>query len=229
MPDKDDKQPQPDNVIRFPVDAVKRFGFKRADNQAATRTDKMELEGQLALFGSDAGDADTIETGESPGVVVPLPLQMSPFEEALLLDDSGDERAENIYLKAIENDDRAADAWCNLGVLRSVDGDHDTAFDCFAQSIAMDPHHSESHYNIANLYFEIGDLRVARTHYEIALDTYPEFSNAWFNYGLVTALAEEYQTAHAALTRYKELTPDADADGIADEILGYIQTAINLT
>ena len=47
MPDKDDKHPQPDNVIRFPVEAVKRFGFKRADHKADTRTDKMELEGQL--------------------------------------------------------------------------------------------------------------------------------------------------------------------------------------
>ena len=225
MPDKDEKHPQPDNVIRFPVEAVKRFGFKRADHKGNTHTDTMELEGQLTLF---VGDSEADEPRDS-GVVVRLPLQMSPFEEALLLDDNGDDRAEGIYLKAIENDDRAADAWCNLGVLRSIDGDHDTAFDCFAQSIAMDPHHSESHYNIANLYFEIGDLRVARTHYEIALDTYPDFSNAWFNYGLVTALSEEYQTAHDALSRYKELTPDADADGIADEILGYIRTAISLT
>lgn len=224
MPDNDEKHPQPDNVIRFPVEAVTRFGFTRAD-KAPTRTDKMELEGQLTLF---MGDPDTDHTREA-GVVVPLPLQMSPFEEALMLDDKGDERAEDIYIKAIENDDRAADAWCNLGVLRSLDGDYDTAFDCFAQSIAMDPHHSESHYNIANLYFEIGDLRVARTHYEIALDTYPDFSNAWFNYGLVTALSEDYQTAFAALNRYKELTPEADHDGIADELLGYIQTAIHLT
>lgn len=225
MTDNDDKHPQPDNVIRFPVEAVKRFGFKRADHKTDTRTDKMELEGQLSLF-VGAPEADD---APDEAVVVPLPLQLSPFEEALLLDNSGDDRAENIYLKAIENDDRAADAWCNLGVLRSIAGDHDTAFDCFAQSIAMDPHHSESHYNIANLYFEIGDLRVARTHYEIALDTYPDFSNAWFNYGLVTALSEEYQTAFDALTRYKELTPEADTDGIADELLGYIQTAINLT
>lgn len=223
MSDKHDQNPPPDNVIRFPVEAVSRFGFKRADKRKGSRVARMEREGQLTLF--KEGPEDEPETC----TVVPFPLQMTPFEEALMLDEMGDERAAEFYLNAIEDGDHPADAWCNLGVLRSVSGDMETAFDCFAQSVAMDPHHAESHYNIANLYFEMGDLRVARTHYEIALDTSPEFANAWFNYGLVTALAEDYETAFDALTRYKALTPGADAEGIADEILGYIRTAINLT
>lgn len=222
MSNQDDQHPR-DNVIRFPVEAVSRFGFKRAEKRRGSRLEKMELEGQMTLF------AEGAESEPEPCTVVPFPLQMSPFEEALMLDEMGDARAAEVYVSAIENGDHPADAWCNLGVLRSVGGDMETAFDCFAQSVATDPHHAESHYNIANLYFEMGDLRVARTHYEIALDTSPEFANAWFNYGLVTALAEDYQTAFDALTRYKALTPGADSEGVADEILGYIRTAINLS
>jgi tetratricopeptide (TPR) repeat protein len=151
-----------DNVIRFPVEAVTRFGYKRAEKRGANRSEKMELEGQMTLFEGE-------ESRPAPGKVVPLPLQMSPFEEALLLDEQGDDRAEEIYVKAIEDGDRIQDAWCNLGVLKTIEGDLDSAFDCFAQSLAIAPRHAESHYNIANLYFEIGDLRLARTHYEIAL------------------------------------------------------------
>jgi len=222
MSNRDDNHPPRNNVIRFPVEAVSRFGFKRAEKRRGSRIEKMELEGQMTLF-SKAG-----ENASESCTVVPFPLQMSPFEEALMLDELGDERAAEVYVNAIEDGDHPADAWCNLGVLRSVGGDMETAFDCFAQSVATDPHHAESHYNLANLYFEMSDLRLARTHYEIALDTSPEFTNAWFNYGLVTALAEDYQTAFDALTRYKALTPGAD-EGVADEILGYIRTAINLS
>ncbi len=211
-----------DNVIRFPVEAVSRFGYQRAEMRGTNRSEKMEIEGQMTLFEGE-------ESRPATGKVVPLPLQMSPFDEALMLDERGDNRAEEIYVKAIEDGDRMQDAWCNLGVLKTIEGGLDGAFDCFAQSLAIAPRHAESHYNIANLYFEIGDLRLARTHYKIALDVDREFVNAWFNYGLVTALVEEYETAFDALTRYKQLAPGAVGEKVADELLGYIRTAINLS
>lgn len=216
------------NIIRFPVEAVTRFGFKRAKQAQPrpTRAGQMEDEGQMRLFGVGA-DADG-PSGSGLGQVVPLPLQMSPFEEALLLDGQGDSRAEEIYLKAIEKDDCAADAWCNLGVLKSIDGDIARAFECFANSLAADPRHAESHYNIGNMYFEVGDLRLARTHYEIALDINPTFASAHFNHGLVTALAEDYPAAYSSLARYKELSTGEDV-AIADELMGYIKSAIRLS
>ena len=215
----DDNEKKLDNVIRFPVEAVSRLGLQRAAKRG--KKAKMESEGQLNMFERSGPDT-------SLGEVVALPQQMSPFEEALILDDQGDERAEEVYLQAIRTGDYVADAWCNLGVLRSHGGDLDSAFDCFAQSLANDPQHAESHYNIGNLYFEIGDLRVARTHYEMAAELQPEFASVHFNLGLVTALAEDYRAAFDALTCYKTLAPDADV-AIADELLGYIQRAIQLS
>ncbi len=218
---KPDDSNQLDNVIRFPVEAVTRLGFQRAE-RGNNRAEKMEGEGQMTLFEESPPPPE-------PGKVVPLPLQLSPFEEALMLDEQGDERAEDLYTRGIEEEDRVADAWCNLGVLRSIEGDLDSAFDCFAQSLAEAPRHARCHFNLAKLYFEIGDLSVARAHYEIALDVDNDFINAWFNYGLVTALAEDYRTAHDALTRYKQLAPGAESENIANEILGYIETAIHLS
>ena len=216
------QQRHPSNVIRFPVEAVSKRGFKRAappDKAPRTRGARMEREGQMNLF----------EAPPPPqlGEVVPLPLQMSPFEEALLLDEQGDAQAVEAYLNAIEEEDCEADAWCNLGVIRSTAGDLETAFDCFASSLAAEPRHAEPHYNIGNLYFEMGDYKLARTHYELAIDINPEFPSAFFNLGLVTALTEDYAAARVALLRYKALTP-VDSDKVADELLGYITSAIHL-
>jgi tetratricopeptide (TPR) repeat protein len=223
MATRDDK---PSNIIRFPVEAVSRFGFKRAETarRSDDRAVQMEEEGQMNLFGlPDAPGAG----GGRLGDVVPLPLQMSPFEAALLLDDHNDPRAEDMYRRAVDEGDFTADAWCNLGVLKSIKRDLDQAFECFAQSLACDPRHAESHYNIGNLYFEFGDLKLARLHYEKAIECDPALASAYFNLGLVTALSEDYQVAFDSLTHYKLIAPEDSA--VADDLLRYLKTAINLS
>ena len=47
----------------------------------------MEREGQINMFESDDANDSPRELGQ----VVPLPLRLSTFEEALLLDESGDD------------------------------------------------------------------------------------------------------------------------------------------
>ncbi len=215
------------NVIRFPVEAVSRFGFKRADtSRKARRTTRMEAEGQMNMFQFPAEAPVTPEA--RLGDVVPMPMQTGLFETALLLDERNDPRAEDMYRRAIDESDFAADAWCNLGVLKSIGRDLDAAFDCFAQSLSIDPRHSESHYNIGNLYFEFGDLKLARMHYEKAIECDPELASAYFNLGLVTALTEDYRTAYDSLAHYKRIAPTEDMS-VADELMRYLQTAIRLS
>ena len=210
------------NVIRFPVEAVSRFGFKRAEVRGG-RVVRMEEEGQMNLFNPNARGG-----GARMGAVVPMPMQMGAFEAALVLDDANDPRAEAMYKRAIEEGDYASDAWCNLGVLKSVARLLDEAFQCFAQSLALDPRHAESHYNIGNLYFEYDDLKLARMHYEKAIECDPALASAYFNLGLVTALTEDYRVAYDSLLHYKNLAPNEDVS-VADELLRYLQTAIRLS
>jgi tetratricopeptide (TPR) repeat protein len=213
----------PNNVIRFPVEAVTKLGHRRVrpgGKRRGARTTRMETEGQLNMF---EGPADP-----SLGEVVPLPLQRGPFEEALVLDERDDPRAEDLYRRAIEEDDCAADAWCNLGVLMSHQGHLDDSFDCFTRSLTCDTRHSESHYNIGNLYFDMGDMRLARAHYEIAAEIDPGFPNVHFNLGLVTALGEDYSAAYRAFSRYRDLAPPHEAR-IATDLLASIRTAMNLS
>ncbi len=213
------------NVIRFPVEAVSRAGFERSHVSQDEPSSRMEAEGQMNLF------RDGANAGEAParmGAVVPIPLHISPFEAAILLDDNDDPRAEDAYRRAIAENDFIPDAWCNLGVLKSIKRDLDAAFECFAQSLAADPRHAESHYNIGNLYFEFGDLKLARMHYEKAIECDGDLASAYFNLGLVTALSEDYQKAYDSLAHYKNIAPPEDI-GVADDLMRYLRSAINLS
>lgn len=198
-------------IIRFPVEGVRRFGFKRAKRR--TRA-KAEQEGQLNLF-----------EPRQRGDVLPLPTGIGPFEEALLLDERGARGAADAYRKAIEENDFVADAYCNLGIMQSRDGDTTDAFDSFTKSLAYEPRHFESHYNMANLYLEQGDLRLARTHYEIAATIAPDFPNVYFNLGLVHAMNEDFSAAIETLTTYRDLAGDDDAH-MADDLLSTIRRSI---
>jgi len=144
------------------------------------------------------------------GKVLRLPTNISPFEEALLLDECGDSRAEKAYRRAISEGDLAADAYCNLGIIESKAGRITKAFDCFTKSLEHNPRHFESHYNLGNLYFEVDNLRLARMHYELAAEINPSFPNLYFNLGLVLALMEEPKSAVDALVKYQRLTPSEE-------------------
>ena len=81
-----------------------------------------------------------------------------------------------------------------------------------------DPRHFESHFNLANLYFECGDLRLARLHYEFAAEIEPNFPNLYFNLGLVHAVNGEIEEAIAALRKAKEKAPEEENSKV-DEFL----------
>ena len=172
-----------------------------------------ELRGQLNLFPAPAGQ------------LIQLPLRLSPFEEALIQHERGDSRAPESYLKAIRAGDYVADAYCNLGVWEFDAGKPARAFDCLTRSLRHDPRHFESHFNLANLYLETEETRLARLHYELAAELEPSFANVQFNLGLALAMSGDLELAVAALNRYRELAPQGEA-GKADELLASLEKAL---
>lgn len=181
-------------IIQFSANpAPEKFGLQRARTK---KTKEGRKPGQLNLF---AG-----------GKVVRL-NQLSEFEEALLIDDQGDKKmARAHYLKAIEKDDCVADAYCNLGILESQDGNYAKAIDCFTLCLKHEPRHYEAHYNLANLYAEVGNYKLAKVHYSISVEIEPTFCNCYFNLGLTLAMNREYKEAVVVLTKYRQLTPCED-------------------
>lgn len=172
-----------------------------------------ELRGQLNLF------------PEPEGRLIRLPRRLSPFEEALLLDEHCDSRAPDAYRKAIGEGDSVADAFCNLGILEFQAGNVAAAFDQFTKSLQHDPRHFESHFNLASLYFDQEDLRLARLHYELAAEIEPNFPDIFFNLGLVHALSGDFRAAVDALEKARDLATEEESAKVI-ELLVSLQKAL---
>ncbi len=180
-------------IIQFPLNPTpEKFGLQRA----RVKKEKGGKPAQLDLF--------------SGGKVVKL-NRLSVFEEALLLDEHGDtEKARKYYQKAIDEDDCAPDAYCNLGIIESQEGNYPKAIDCFTLCLKANPRHSEAHYNLANLYAEVGNHALAKVHYAIAIELEPDFPNSYYNLGLTLAVNKEYKEAVDYLRKYRDLTPSEE-------------------
>jgi len=195
-------------VLQFPVQASK-LGYKRVKKRAHPA----ESQDQLHLFSPPTAQ------------ILDFAPDLSRFEQALLFDERGDAKASELYAKAIAENDCVADAYCNLGIIESQKGNNAKAFDCFTTSLKHDPRHSESHYNLGNLYFDENDLRCALIHYEMAVAVAPSFPNVYFNLGLVQALNNELEAAVNSLSRYQELVPE-DEGRIAEELLHILKKSL---
>lgn len=179
-------------VVKFPHPAPEKFGFKPVRKGRQGQSVKTK---QLNLF---AG-----------GRVVKMG-SLSAFEEALILDERNEPMAKELYLKAITENDCVADAYCNLGILESKTNRYSKAIDYFTLSLKSDPRHYEAHYNLANLFAEVGNLPLAKVHYEMAIGLEPDFPNSHFNLGLTLAMMGDSKKAVEELYAYKKLSDKDD-------------------
>jgi len=204
-----------DGEIRFDLSAL--AVFRRIRDQRSRgrsmRQIEAELHGQLRLF------------PEQEGKLIELPRKFSLFEQALALHEQGNSEAAQVYLKATLEEDHAADAFCNLGILEFEAGKATSAFDRFTQALRLDPRHFEAHFNLAHLYFESGELRLAKLHYEIAAEIEPGFADLYFNLGLVHAISGELKSAVQALHHARELSAEDEGTRV-DDLLSSVEGAL---
>ncbi|HEY5895796.1 MAG TPA: tetratricopeptide repeat protein [Chthoniobacterales bacterium] len=196
-------------ILKFPVQATK-LGYKRVKR----RLKAVESPDQLTLFPEPMTRIlDFAAAG------------LSCFEQALLLDERADAKAAELYRKAIEEQDCVADAYCNLGIIESRKGNTTKAFDCFTTSLKHNPRHSEAHYNLGNLYFDVNDFHLAQIHYEMAAEVEATFANVYFNLALVQAINNDFAAAANALGKYQALVPAEEARH-ADELLRSLKKSL---
>jgi tetratricopeptide (TPR) repeat protein len=195
-------------IIKFPAQTSK-LGYKRVRKRAQ----QPEGHDQLDLFPAPKAQILDFAAG------------LSRFEQALLFDERGDAKAAELYAKAIEDQDCVADAYCNLGIIESQKGNTARAFDCFTTALKHDPRHSEAHYNLGNLYFDVNDFRLAQIHYEMAGEVDPAFANVYFNLALVQVINNDLVAAIAALTKYQHLV-SRDEGRNAEELLHNLKKSL---
>ncbi|HNT50611.1 MAG TPA: tetratricopeptide repeat protein [Cyclobacteriaceae bacterium] len=195
-------------IIQFPVPNPEKFGFKPVRKKKPDT--ETNTHGQLHLF----GEARVINLNK-----------LTAFEEALLLDEQGDNRAGQQYQKAIEAGDSVADAYCNLGIIESGKKQYTKAVDCFTKSLKADPRHFEAHYNLANVYAEIGNLALAKIHYAISIEIEPSFPNSYFNLGITLALNNEINEAIKHLLTYRNLSGEDQSQ--AEDLIASLMRSLH--
>src|SRR5688500_1274372 len=108
-------------ILKFPGDAT-RLGYSRVRKR-----------------GNRPGDPNQLDLFlPPPARISNFAAASSPFEQALLCDERGEVRAADLYIKAIDENDCVADAFCNLGIIESKKGNTARAFDCFTSSLKHD-------------------------------------------------------------------------------------------
>jgi Flp pilus assembly protein TadD len=182
-------------ILKLPVQASKP-GYRRA-RRCAKAADNPN---QLNLF--PPAQAQILEF---------TPPGLSLFEQALLSDERGDQRAADLYAQAIDHQDCVADSFCNLGIIECQNGNSIKAFDCFTISLKHNPRHTEAHYNLANLYFDQDDFRLAQLHFAMAAELDPTFANAFFNLALAQAINNDPTAAAQTLAKYQDLVTTDEA------------------
>ena len=190
-------------VVKFPGPAPEKFGLQRVVKKEAKEKPK-STDPQLPLF---------------TGARVVKMNHLSSFEEAILQDQNDNlTSAKALYLKAIEEVDFVADAWCNLGIIESEEGNNTKAIDCFTKCLKAEPRHFEAHYNLANLYAEVGNYSLAKFHYGVSIEIEPTFPNSYYNLGLTLALNKEFDEALKLLYKYRALSTGEDLSS-TDELI----------
>lgn len=192
-------------IVRFPLNSSQKFGLHKAKNR---RKPNLEDFGQLNLF----------DTNQSDGKVVSIHKVENFFERALELDEQHNARAAYFYELAIKNDQSAADAYCNLGIIKAANSDHAGSVDCFTKCLEMNPRHVEAHYNLANVYTELGDIQLAKSHYQISIKLDPEFPDNYYNLSLVLVSLEQYDEAVDMVYQFIEKAPGSERNMAFDLI-----------
>jgi len=199
-------------VVKFVLKSTPIVALKRVKKRK--KVDPEDF-GQLNLF-----------TPKDKSKIVSMPSTLSPFEEALVLDEQGNMKAGELYYQAISAGECVADAYCNLGILEFKHGKKAEAIDCFTKSLKHDPRHFESHYNLANLYSEVENIELAKLHYEVASRILPDSASVYYNLGIVYALNNEFEKSVLNLTRYIGLV--SEKDGMeAKELLASLKESLD--
>ncbi len=195
-------------LIQHPSEGPHRkLGMRKVKRSPKQKKNRLEEHGQLNLFTDNSMTSQNKNNNNPTGKIVQFSTRKNPFEEALSLDEKGDERAVEFYKKAIEQEIEIADAWCNLGIIKAGSGKGIDAISCFTHALVADPRHMEAHYNLANMYLDAGNNELALTHYKLAHDINPEFTEVIFNMGLVYLNLKQYQQARESFLIYKQLVP----------------------
>ncbi len=136
------------------------------------------------------------------------------LDKAILLHEQDNPTARDMYRMAIEQGDRPAEAWCRLGQLESGSGWKQRALHCYLQAIRIKPRCFDAHYHLGNFYYDVGEIRQARVHYEIACDINPQHPELTRQRAMLFLMEQRFGEAILLLRRYADTADVGTRDGV---------------
>jgi len=116
--------------------------------------------------------------------------------------------AEGFYRQAIERDPGLADAWNELGNLRTQEGRYDEAMSCYGAAVTREPNHGKAWHNRGFLFYRAGDYKDAAPCFRRAADLDPTFTRSSYLLGqsLIAQgmYVESIQALERAITRERD-------------------------
>lgn len=113
----------------------------------------------------------------------------------------------NQLINARRRDDNIADLVAARGSSYFRNGDYRRAKIDYIHAISLNPNDSSSHYNLALIDQERGDIDGAVVHYSAAIRAHPENADAYYNRGKLMLQGDKTALALADFTRAHELRP----------------------
>lgn len=127
----------------------------------------------------------------------------------VLLTESKNEEAKQIYEKILIRDKLHPSALQGLAIISEREGDRDLAISQFSQAIAVEPDNSTTHFNIGVLYEKKGLTREALSMYERAIELgNGESTEALFRAALLQFQIGETASAIGYFEKASTLAPD---------------------
>jgi tetratricopeptide (TPR) repeat protein len=184
----------------------------RAEGYSAQRIET-EIRGQMNLF----------EESPSNGGVIPFPRRV--FLQAVDAQERHDEQARALFLESVQAGEYISDSYCNLGVIEFEAARVGPAVDYLTRALRHDPRHFEAQYNLANVYLDSKQYRLAQLHYEIAQEIEPSYPNLSYNLGVAYGLQGDLERSYRCFQRYSELSPDRT--GMTSSLLTQLEDALS--
>jgi tetratricopeptide (TPR) repeat protein len=180
------------------------------------RAQALRLKRQWAGSKGARGTAVVRHPAVSGRVIAPAfrPEALGYLDKAILLHEQDNPTAREMYRLAIEQGDRPAEAWCRLGQLESGSGWKQRALHCYQQAIRIAPRYFDAHYHIGNFYYDAGEIRLARVHYEIACDIDPHHAELTRQRAMLFLMERRFGEAILLLRRYADTADSGTREGV---------------
>lgn len=160
---------------------------------------------KVGKSGRSEKQLDLFQQGFAKQRALPLQQGKDHFTIALECDGVDDRLAQHHYLQAIEKESHKDNALCNLGIVYARQGQSAKAVDCFSQALLVNARHIEAHFNLGNMYFDLGNHFLAASHYQIAREIDPSLEDVHYNLALAHLELRQSEQAKDALETYLAL------------------------